>query len=96
MSSPLRRLGTRLRFRRDHRWTPQHASEYIDGDLDPDAHERVERHTDECPECDALLAALRTMVVVLSGMRGDAGQAVAAAVLAGVRAELGSGHERPA
>ena len=92
----LRRLTERLRFMRDHRWTPQHASEYIDGDLDPGALRRVERHASECPECDALLNALRSMVVVLGGMRGDTGHAVAASVLAGVREELGDGHERPA
>ena len=96
MSSPLRRIAERLRFARDHRWTPRHASEYLDGDLDSEGRMRVDRHTSECPECDALLKALRSMILVLGGMRGDAGQAMAAAVLAGVREELEGGHERPA
>ena len=92
--SPLHRLAERLRFVRDHRWTPRHASEYLDAELDAEGRRRLERHTRECPECDALIEALRSMVVVLGGMRGDAGPAVAAAVLAGVREELGDGHDR--
>jgi anti-sigma factor RsiW len=78
---------------RDHRWTPRHASEYLDDDLGPEERRRVARHRRECPECDALLEALRSMVVVLGGMRGSAGSSVAAAVLAGVREELGGGHD---
>jgi anti-sigma factor RsiW len=89
------RLGHRLRFRRDHRWTQRHASDYLDDDLAPEARRRVEHHRGECPECDALLEALRSMVVALGGMRGPAGSGVAAAVLAGVREELGGGHDRP-
>lgn len=92
----MRRIGERVRFLRDHRWTPRHASEYIDGELDPDGRRRAEHHARACPECDALLNALHSMVVVLGGMRGDAGNAAAAAVLAGVREALGGGHERPA
>ena len=93
---PLRRLQQRLRFMRDHRWTPRHASEYLDGDLDPDGRRRIEQHAGECPKCDALLRALHSMVVVLAGMRGATGRTVAAAILAGVREELVGGRERPA
>ena len=96
MSSPLRRVGERLRFMRDHRWTPRHASEYIDGELDPAGHRRAEHHASECPECRALLHALGSMVVVLGGMRGDEGHGLAASVLAGVRRELGGARDRPA
>ena len=93
----MRRLIERLRFARDHRWSPDHMSEYIDGDLDSRERSRVERHTAECPECDELLRELRAMVAALGGMRGRAGDGVAAAVLAGVQQRLARGEvdDRP-
>ena len=92
--SLLRELKKRVRFGRDHRWTRRRASEYLDDDLDPDGRRRIERHAGECPECDALLESLNSIVVALGGMRGHAGRDVAAAVLAGVRDELAGGHDR--
>jgi anti-sigma factor RsiW len=90
----LGRFAERLRFMRDHRWTPRHASEYIDGELDPDARRRVERHASVCPECHALVASLGSLIVILRGFRRKTGQEVAAAVLAGVREELRDGRDR--
>jgi anti-sigma factor RsiW len=48
----------RLRFWRDHRWTPAHLSEYLDGDLVARSRIRLEHHLRECPEC---LGALRNL-----------------------------------
>ena len=90
------RLADRLRFARDHRWTPRHASDYIDGDLSPEARRRVERHTGACPECHALVDALGSMVVALGGIGRERGDAAARAILVRVREELGGGRERPA
>jgi anti-sigma factor RsiW len=52
----------RLRFRRDHRWTPDHLSDYLDGDLVARSRARLEHHLRECPEC---LSALRSLERVL-------------------------------
>jgi anti-sigma factor RsiW len=54
-----------LRFRRDHRWTPPHMSDYLDSDLSARARERLARHTAECPECRGVLADLRKMLDLL-------------------------------
>ena len=78
----------RLRFARDHRWAPGRMSPYLERDLDERERARVERHTRDCPECEALLRELETMVAGLGAMRGSAGRDVAAAVLAGVHARL--------
>jgi anti-sigma factor RsiW len=52
----------RLRFRRDHRWTPGHLSAFVDGDLPERARARVIRHIRECPECRAALRGLERML----------------------------------
>jgi anti-sigma factor RsiW len=74
-----------LRFRRDHRWTPRHVSDYLDLDLAIRARERLERHTAECPECGGLLDDLRLMLSLLHGAPSPelvgAGPAIATAVL---------------
>ena len=93
----MRRLTDRLRFALDHRWSPAHMSEYLDGDLDAGGRERIEGHVRACPECQELLRGLQAMVQALGGMRGRAGEGVAAAVLAGVyeRLEAGGDDDRP-
>ena len=52
----------------DHRFTKDHASAYLDGELAPAEHERVERHTSVCPKCRALIASLRRMVDALPAL----------------------------
>ena len=84
----MRGLIERLRFARDHRWSPDHMSEYLDGELARPDRERIEHHTSECPECDALLRELRSMVAALGAIGGGGGEPVAAAVLAGVQRRL--------
>jgi anti-sigma factor RsiW len=54
-----------LRLRRDHRWTPGHMSAYLDGELAPGARARLERHTEECPECRGILYTLRRILGLL-------------------------------
>jgi anti-sigma factor RsiW len=57
----------KLRFRRDHRWTPPHMSAYLDSEQSASARLRLERHTGECPECRAVLDDLERMLALLQG-----------------------------
>ncbi|MGA2012463.1 MAG: anti-sigma factor [Solirubrobacteraceae bacterium] len=87
MSIPGRLHG--LRFRRDHRWVPAHASAYLDGDLAEHDRRRVKRHSGECAECRALLSSLRVLIGALRGAGAQApAQPVAGAVLASIRGRL--------
>jgi anti-sigma factor RsiW len=52
----------RPRFWRDHRWAPDHMSEYLDGDLASSRRERMERHVGECRDCRTVLGELRLMI----------------------------------
>jgi anti-sigma factor RsiW len=54
-----------LRLRRDHRWAPGHMSAYLDGELAARARARLERHTEECPECRGVLYTLRRILGLL-------------------------------
>jgi anti-sigma factor RsiW len=65
---------SRVRFRRDHRWTPKHMSAYLDGELPASARERVQRHIRDCPECRRVLRGLQRMLGVLDGLAPVGGQ----------------------
>jgi anti-sigma factor RsiW len=84
----MKRALYRLRFGLEHRWTPPHASEYIDGELSSRASRRVEHHAGDCPECRELLQGLRTLVGTLGTLRGDGGGLLAGSILASVRGRL--------
>jgi anti-sigma factor RsiW len=75
----------RLRFMRDHRWTPPHMSAYVDADLPAAARARLERHTAECPDCRGVLGELRRMLVLMHSALSPepvaGGRAIATAVL---------------
>ncbi len=86
----------RIRFMRDHRWAPDHMSEYIDAEMDAAQRARIDRHVHDCPECRDLLASLRSMVTTLGSLPGRPAESVAGAVLAGVHERLGTGDDRPA
>ena len=79
-------LWHKLRFRREHRWTPPHMSAYLDAELPAPARARLERHTAECSQCRTVLADLRRMLALLHGVRRPEpvadGSAIAGAVLA--------------
>lgn len=55
----------RLRFRRDHRWTPAHLSAFVDGDLAARGRARVLRHVRDCPECRRALQTLERMLELI-------------------------------
>ncbi len=81
-------LSERLRFRRDHRWVEPHASDYLDGDLQPDERARLEHHLGACPECRELLDGLRAVIGSLGVLGAQQPPVVAPAVLASIRGQL--------
>lgn len=87
----------RFRFKRDHRWSGEHMSEYLDGEMPESARERIERHLAECEDCEGLLGQLRGIVGGLARLRREGldrpgrregSASVAPAVLAGVKAGI--------
>jgi anti-sigma factor RsiW len=85
-------FSQRARFARDHRWAPDHMSEYLDAELAAAALRRMERHVGECEECRRLLAGLRATVDVLHRVPARGGSADAIRIVAEVRVRL---SERP-
>lgn len=58
-------ISHEIRFRRDHRWTREHMSAYLDSELRAELRGRFEHHTAECPQCRAVLSQLRRMLDLL-------------------------------
>jgi len=77
-----------LRFRRDHRFAAEHASDYLDGDLDDAGRARVEHHARFCPRCHQLLASLRRTVDALRALGVPEHAAADADLASGVVARL--------
>lgn len=76
-----------LRFFRDHRFTMSHASDYLDGELDPPQARRVHEHAGMCPQCRRLLETLRETISGLGLLRDRAADSVADDVIARLRSE---------
>ncbi|HUE28336.1 MAG TPA: anti-sigma factor [Solirubrobacteraceae bacterium] len=77
-----------LRFKRDHRWAPDHMSEYLDEELGARARVRMDRHTKECPECRGVLGGLRRVVSALRRLPHPRGGPDAAEMTAAVLRRL--------
>lgn len=82
----------RARFKRDHRWAPDHMSAYLDGDLAARSRARLERHTGECVECHGVLYSLRRMLERLQGLPSASARREAPDIVAAVRARLNEPH----
>ena len=82
------RLLYRVRFARDHRWAPARMSDYLDGELQPGARVRLERHAHECHECQRVLAGLRALVRDLGRLSEPQGGFSAAQLATAVSARL--------
>jgi anti-sigma factor RsiW len=82
------RLLYRVQFRRDHGWAPDRMSQYLDGELAPGRHARLEGHARDCPECARLLAELRSVIRGLGRLPAPGGGAGAAQIAAAVRGRL--------
>lgn len=54
------------RFMREHDWTHEHLSAYLDGALPGPDRERLEEHVGMCPQCRRVLATLRKTVTGLA------------------------------
>lgn len=79
-----------IQFRRDCRFTMEHASEYLDGQLAAGEQERIEWHASICPKCSEMLRALRRTISGLRELRSSpspTGGAAAAGVLDALRRE---------
>jgi anti-sigma factor RsiW len=61
----MKRPAQRIRFWRDHRWTPGKLSAYLDGELVERSRRRVRRHIHDCPECRSALRGLERMLRLL-------------------------------
>lgn len=83
----IRRLFTRWRFMREHRWTQAHLSEYVDAELAPSEAVRVEEHVSLCPQCHRVLATLRRTLEGLRSLRADPSTGTADAVIERLRKE---------
>jgi len=81
------RLLKRRRFMREHDWTHAHLSEYLDEQLDPDEHRRLEEHVSMCPQCRRVLATLRRTVESLMGLGDQPQPSIADGVIQRLRSE---------
>lgn len=62
------RILRKRRFMRDHAWTHEHLSGYIDDELGDRERERVEKHIGMCPQCRRVLATLRRTLAGLGSL----------------------------
>jgi anti-sigma factor RsiW len=69
----------------DHRWSQQHLSHYVEGDLHPRARRRLDRHARDCVDCSGGLRAMRALVYALHGLAGPAGVHAPATIFDRVR-----------
>jgi anti-sigma factor RsiW len=83
----IRELLAKRRFMRDHRWTQERLSDYLDGDLRERERERVERHVHWCPECRRVLETLRRTLKELMELRATSGESIAPGVIDRLRRE---------
>jgi anti-sigma factor RsiW len=76
------------RFRRDHRWAPDHMSDYLDGELAASGRDRMRRHLSECEQCRRLLAGLRAVLEGLHHLPAPSGGTDALRIATAVRLRL--------
>jgi anti-sigma factor RsiW len=83
----IRKALAKRRFMRDHRWTTERLSSYLDGELRAPERERVEKHVHWCPECRRVLETLRRTVTALMELRATPSTSIAPAVIDRLRRE---------
>jgi len=83
------RLLARRRYMREHRWTHAHLSEYLDGELGAGERDRIEAHTNICPQCTRVLATLRRTLERLALLGTEQRSAIADGVVERLRHEPG-------
>jgi anti-sigma factor RsiW len=82
-------LVDRARFALDHRWAPEHMSEYLDGELGSGRRIRMDRHIAVCHECRTVLAGLRNILDALHRLPVPSAGTDAVQLAAAVRLQLG-------
>jgi anti-sigma factor RsiW len=78
----IRKVLANRRFMREHRWTNERLSDYLDGDLRARERERVDAHLHWCPECHRVLATLRRTVTALTELRATPVDSIAERIIA--------------
>ena len=69
----------------DHKWSQQHLSHYVEGDLRPRARRRLDRHARNCVDCGRGIRAMRALVHALQGLDGLVGARAPATIFDRVR-----------
>ncbi|HTW04680.1 MAG TPA: zf-HC2 domain-containing protein [Streptosporangiaceae bacterium] len=80
---------------REHRWSQAHLSHYVEGDLGPFAHRRLERHARDCVECGRGIRAMRALVYALGGLGGPSGVRAPATIFARIGPAGADGSAAP-
>ena len=83
----IRRFLAHRRYMREHRWTHEHLSEYLDEELGTDEVARVEEHASICPHCKRVLATLRRTLETMRSMHHGPSTGVADGVIERLREE---------
>jgi Putative zinc-finger len=79
----------------EHRWSQEHLSHYVEGDLRPRARNRLDRHAWDCVECGRGLRAMRVLVQAARGLDGPAALPSAAAIFDRARRAQAGGPAFP-
>lgn len=79
----------------DHRWSQQHLSHYVEGDLRPRARRRLDRHARDCADCGRGIRAMRALVYAVQALDGLAGVRAPAAIFDRVRPAGAGGSAAP-
>jgi len=77
-------------FAGDHRWSQQHLSHYVEGDLRRRARRRLDRHARDCVDCGRGIRAMHALVYAVQGLDGLAGVRAPASIFDRVRLAGGS------
>lgn len=83
-------MGTAA-FAGDHRWSQAHLSHYVEGDLNPRARRRLDRHARDCADCGRGIRAMRALVYSIQGLDGLAGIRAPATIFDRVRPAAAGG-----
>ena len=73
-------------FLADHRWSQQHLSHYVEGDLTSRARRRLDRHARDCVDCERGVRAMRALVSAVGALDGLAGVRAPGTIFDRVRA----------
>ena len=77
-------MGSLMGREREHRWSQDHHSHYVEGDLGPFARRRLDHHARDCVDCGRGIRAMRALVYALGGLGGPAGVRAPATIFARV------------